>query len=497
MGKVAAGALLLLGIAIVLSLATPEAAERRVLQNAHERRMLALQYQQDRNWQERQQPVINMALTSLGIVALAGATGGAVVAFAALGLAVLNWARGLDFEKRYVMRELASKERVLMAAHQYQHALPPSHLHYAPHISTSSTHAPAAVIDQGEAPPGMPGLVDLAALDFSPSAGRLLLGLGPGGEMLTVSGRQLMHVALAGATGSGKTNTARLVVSQVLAVGGRVVVANPHWCSYDAESGDDWTAIERRLHLAPAIKPDDIGDLLRWLVDDEMERRLERKRAGELPGEGLMLYVDELPVIVQEVPDAARLLGKLLRQGRALRLYLCGASQDFLTRTIGSSSGIREAYRTVFYSGGDLTGARSLLDIRQSDIEEHQLGQGVVYLRSAATSPARLVRVPLASNQGISRMLGAPAQAHVVSGADVAAGASPSGTTTGAAATPAAMEKAALSVQAERVRSAILEGLSQNEIIRRVWGCEPNTRQGKRAVDEYRAILAEIARAAV
>jgi DNA segregation ATPase FtsK/SpoIIIE-like protein len=333
----------------------------------------------------------------------------------------------------------------------------------------------------------------------------VLLGLGADGQPLTVSGKQLMHVALAGATGSGKTNTARLVVAQILAVGGRVVVANPHWTSYDAESGDDWRAIERRLHLAPAVKPADIADLLRWLVHDEMERRLERKRAGELPGEGITLYVDELPAIVDEVPDAAKMLGKILRQGRALRMYLVGASQDFLTKTIGSSSGVREAYRTAFYSGGDLTGARSLLDIRQNEIEEHRLGQGVVYLRSSATSPARLVRVPLASNEGIHRLLtdDQPTMERVVGGDTVVSGgvSTPADDTPRRTADGQPMDSAAdtarsrLSVQGERVRQAIAEGLSQSDTIRRVWGCEPSTREGQKATREYRAILAEIARA--
>jgi hypothetical protein len=458
--------------------------------------MLALDYQAQRDWQEHHQPVMNMALTSLAIVGMTGLTGGALAVFAALGLAALNWARGLNFEKRYAMRELASKERVLIARYQYQHALPPSHYspHYAPHISTSS--APA-VIDQGEAgAPGLPGPVDLAALDFSPSAGRLLLGLGPGGGLLTVSGRQLMHVALSGATGSGKTNVGRLLVAQLLAVGSQVVVANPHHTSYDAESGDDWSAIEQRLHLAPAVKPDNIADLLRWLTRDELEQRLERRQAGQRPGPALTLYLDELPVIVQEVPGATDMLAKLLRQGRALGLYVMGASQDFLTKTLGNGSGIREAYRTAYYAGGDLVGARSLLDLRQSDIDESQLGQGVCYLRSAATSPAQLCRVPLASNEGIARLLGAPAQARAVGGSDSDTGAGPSGATTGAAATPAAMGRSGLSAQAERVRAAMMEGLSQSEVIRRVWGCEPNTRQGKRALEEFRAILADIARAA-
>jgi hypothetical protein len=58
------------------------------------------------------------------------------------------------------------------------------------------------------------------------------------------------------------------------------------------------------------------------------------------------------------------------------------------------------------------------------------------------------------------------------------------------------MGRSGLSAQAERVRAAMMEGLSQSEVIRRVWGCEPNTRQGKRALEEFRAILADIARAA-
>jgi hypothetical protein len=502
MDKAAYGVLLLLGIAIVLSLANPEAAERRALRNMQEQRMMQIEYEHAHRWEQEQQPIMDMAAVSLSVVAMIGLTGFSLVVFAAVGIALVNWGRGLNWEKRYAMKQLEAHKQIAIAQATHQHALPPSH--YAPHITTTaaSTTGGPTVIDQAVEQPELPGPIDLVDLAFSPSAGRLLLGLGPGGEFITVSGKQLMHVALSGSTGSGKTNTGRLLIAQLLAIGSQVVIANPHHTSYDAESGDDWRGIERRLHLAPAVKSDEISYLLGWLAHDELQRRLDRRQAGQRPGGALTLYLDELPVIVQEVPGAAAQLGKLLRQGRALGLYVMGASQDFLTKTLGGGSGIREAYRTVYYAGGDLVGARSLLDMRQGEIDESQLGRGVVYLRSATTSPARLCRVPLASNAAIARLLSDDEPLHAravgesVLGAEGVADGGQSGATTGAAATTAAIGRAGLSAQAERVRAAMLEGLSQSDVIRRIWGVEPNTRKGKRAAEEYRAILAEIARAA-
>lgn len=313
----------------------------------------------------------------------------------------------------------------LLASHATEHArasVQPAPVTYsptvtfAPHDAPHSTYSPtvdyradagrAAVLPADEpAGPELPGVTDLAALNWRPSIDAILLAVGEGGERITVPAKALCHVALVGSTGGGKSNLLRLLLPQLQACGARVVLADPHFAPVDPESGEDWRPIASRLHMAPAVAPAEIAALFGYLVD-ELERRLALRRAGKKWGPPLFLALDELPVIADSVDGAVDELGRLLREGRKVSLYSVGASQSMLVKVIGGDSSAREAYRTAFYVGGDLRSAATLLDLAQREIAEGALGRGVAYLRSAATAPARLVRVPYASNEGIGGLLG-------------------------------------------------------------------------------------------
>lgn len=264
--------------------------------------------------------------------------------------------------------------------------------------------------DEPAAATQLPGLTDLADIVFHPSKERILLGLAEGGELITVPAPALCHVALVGATGGGKSNLMRLLLPQLQAVGARVLLADPHFAPVDPESGEDWRAIAARLYTGPAVKPGEIGELLAFLTE-ELDRRIEMRRKGEKWGAPYFLAMDELPVIAETVPDAIEDLGRLLREGRKVGIYSVGASQSMLVKVIGGDSSAREAYRTAYYVGGDLRSASILLDIPQRDIDDGPLGAGVALLRSKATTPATLVRVPYASNAGVARILGAAPEA--------------------------------------------------------------------------------------
>jgi len=263
-----------------------------------------------------------------------------------------------------------------------------------------ATNAPGMIVDK-ELPP----ITDLATLNFKPSRERILLGLGENNEHITVSVPQLCHVAFVGATGGGKSNLMRLVIPQLLAVGADVILADPHYADYDVESGDDWRAIREKMSTRPAIKPSEIDAVLNYFIE-QLHKRLELRASGKSWGRSLFLAFDELPVIVDSVKDAPERLGKILREGRKVGLYTIGASQDFLVKTIGGSTGIRDCYRTAVYVGGDRVSASSLLDMPQKTIDDSKLSMGIAYLRCAVTQPARIVRIPYASNQGVAGLLG-------------------------------------------------------------------------------------------
>jgi hypothetical protein len=160
-----------------------------------------------------------------------------------------------------------------------------------------------------------------------------------------------------------------------------------------------------RLHLQPAVTPDDIRHVLAWLATEELPKRLELRRNGQRVGTPHFLAIDELPAIVADVKDAPEHLSRLLREGRKVGLLTIGAAQDFLVKTIGGAGGVRDCYRTAYYVGGDTQTARVLLDVKGS-VDDGSLGQGLAFLRSKATPTAQLVRVPLASNEALYSLLG-------------------------------------------------------------------------------------------
>lgn len=283
--------------------------------------------------------------------------------------------------------------------------------HYSPRISYEYETTGPALLPGAEAAgpsaPTLPGVIDLADINHTPSLHSILLGLGSGGAPITVPVKSLWHIALAGPTGNGKSNIARLVVAQLQAIGAKVCVGDPKWTEYDAEQDEDWRPIARRLAREPAYDAMSIKALLRWAADPktgELERRLELRRRGEKAGSPIFIYLDELPWIAKHVPDAAQMIGDLVRVGRGVGLFLLVGAQDMLAKTIDLSAE-RENFRTGFYLGGDDKTGAVLLGIPQRDVSDPD-GLGVAWLRSSATTPPQQVRVPYASNRAVYQLLG-------------------------------------------------------------------------------------------
>lgn len=332
------------------------------------------------------QDALRVAVFALPLLAAAGA------AFVAGAIAWRRWAD----------RELLKADRIVELT-RAQRPFPDSLASLTYHDSHKALPAPP-IEPLALPPPALPGPLDLAALDVRPTPSRILLGVDERGP-ITVSIGALCHVALVGSTGGGKSNLLRVILPQLLSIGASVALADPHYAPLDMETGEDWRAIEQRLRFAPAIKARAIDELLDFLTE-ELARRLERRNRGEKVGKPLFLAFDELPTIADMLPDAVPRIGKLLREGRKVGLLTVGASQSMLIKEVGGSSTLRDQYRTSFYVGGDRKSASALLDLAERLIDDGPLGGGVALLRSEATKPARLVRVPLASNEAIASLLG-------------------------------------------------------------------------------------------
>ena len=376
------------------------------------------------------------------------------------------------------------------------HAPVPHTLTYSPHQS-SRTDTNGMVGDAALVAPAvasLPDLTDMAGIGHVPTVESILLGLGLNGERITVPARALCHVALVGATGGGKSNLMRLLLAQVLAVGAHVVLVNPHHATIDAETGEDWGAIERRLQMAPAVKAAAMEAALRVVVG-ELDSRMERRFKGEKVGGPLFLAIDELPSVAKAVPTVMDDLGRILREGRKVGVLVIGASQSMLVKSLGGDATLRDAYRTAYYLGGDLHSGAALLDMPQRDIDDGQLTTGLALLRSVATTPAQLVRVPLASNAAIDALLGSPAAStarrvgfHIPPDAPVG---KPNGSLMEA--TPAQASTASQRPEVARVRALFAQGLDIAQIVKETHGIDAGKggRTYQDAAKQVQALLRE------
>lgn len=316
----------------------------------------------------------------------------------------------------------------------------------------------------------------LALIDAALRRNEILLGV-EDGQPIVAPVRELCHVGIAGATGGGKSTVLRLLLAQLLAAGASVVLADPHYADVDPRSGDDWRTLRANLRMQPAYRYRDIRELLAWLVG-EIDQRLAMRRDGQMWSNSLFLAFDEYPLIAQNVPEAADLVGRTLREGRKVDVFVLGAFQDALVRSLGGDGAVRENYRTAYYLGGDQHTARVLLDVR-GRVDETHLGHGVALLRSPATTPAREVHVPRLSNEQIRVLLPASTGVEVLPGStpEVIAGSGPE----------VGMEVGAEAVREQRVLQLLAAGMSQNEIIRQLWNAT-----GGRAYQEAAAVIREV-----
>jgi hypothetical protein len=302
-------------------------------------------------------------------------------------------------------RELAIKETHISVT-QYGLVLPHSYAHNM--VVIPPIHRPEALPPQvtvTEAPP-FPDPYDFLAelhTGWRPSHAGIFLARTASGPILVPS-NLLWHVALAGPTGGGKTTILRTIFSQLLYLGATGYLFDRFYAPI--KKGIDWRPIANKLAVPPIRDYQEMVEVMDWLVAGELAARIDREYRGEAIGEPMYIALEEMPLVVAEVPQIAEPIGRLLRQGRQYDLCFIGAMQDALAKTLGIPSGLRECFRSAYYCGGDQTTARALLDLSRSQLNEDGLGvDGRVYLKTARTS-AQEVRVPWASNESMTLLLG-------------------------------------------------------------------------------------------
>ena len=264
----------------------------------------------------------------------------------------------------------------------------------------------AREVPQMALPEGIPGPYQFSQelVNWRPSPQGLFIGRTAQGALYVPSDKT-WHIALTGPTGGGKSTILRMVLAQLIFIGEACILLDKHYAPM--VDGADWTPIANKLAMDVLRKPHEMVSYLKWLSETELERRIDARYNQEPESVPMYIAVEELPALVDEEPDAATYIGRILREGRKFGIRMVGATQDMLVKTLGSSSGIRECYRTAYYVGGDMHTARAVLDLPPGyKLDEQGLGvDGLVYVKTALTQVQR-ARVPFADNQAIALLAG-------------------------------------------------------------------------------------------
>ncbi len=290
--------------------------------------------------------------------------------------------------------------------------------------STGSTHNHYELEEEEEEqnllpPPRFPEPRDFAQVleTFRPTEQNIFL-------LDTVNGpftgpmNEIGHVALASPTGGGKTTTARMVISQILACGGEMYMVNPNYAPVKLNGNrlEDWRPIVARLKEPPAREFHEIEALFDRFLALVDERRL-REQTSPKRGKDLYLFIGEWPAILAQALAISKKkaegitakLGRLLRETRQYGVHVISEFQDALVATIGGNSGVRENYRTAYYFGGDDRTAKVVLSLADGVKPDNtglgKMGAAMFRFQSNAAIDGR---VPFFSNRALYMLLGYP-----------------------------------------------------------------------------------------
>jgi hypothetical protein len=113
-----------------------------------------------------------------------------------------------------------------------------------------------------------------------------------------------------GRPGTGKSTLLRMVCGQVLLIGGKPIIMDPHGSILD-DLGSEFDCAE---------SPQDIAHYSHML-DKELTQRLANRRAGQEHFKPLLLLVDEMPIISEMSQEALAVIRRVVLEGRKVGMY--------------------------------------------------------------------------------------------------------------------------------------------------------------------------------
>ena len=218
--------------------------------------------------------------------------------------------------------------------------------------------------------------------------GRFALGWDPGRGMPAFGTfGDLYSVAVLGATGSGKSTSARALVSQTAMNGGKLIVIDPHLHAGRDSLAGDLAPLSNAFLLAPV---DDDPAAVKHALAAVLQLMSERKAGAT--GPTVLVVIDEWTSLVSRGGPRAEMLTRTMRllavEGRKLGLHGCVIMQDATKEAVGP---LRDVLASSYVHRSRPQHARMVAPGLKADT--WSLAPGEVWL-DQVSAPPRLLTMP-------------------------------------------------------------------------------------------------------
>jgi hypothetical protein len=226
---------------------------------------------------------------------------------------------------------------------------------------------------------------------------------------------EMYHVLDVAKSGRGKSNRFRNGMMQVVGLADTYYL-NP-WAA-SVKSVTDWRQIEvwqpiydRLANGHPVRESAEILQVLTGLLNlIKVRSDQEQQRDFSWRTHPVFVFIDEVPEIFAQCPEAVKLLDRIGRGGRQFGIFLWLASQSALVTDIGLSTACQAQFKTLSYGGGDRTSANRVMGkVTPAQEETLRTGKpGLTLMKADGVDDTEYVRTPLITNEALFAYLGLP-----------------------------------------------------------------------------------------
>jgi hypothetical protein len=395
-------------------------------------------------------------------------------------------------DPRHFQREVAAELALRLYQGQFialQEAARASQVlpvHYAPHITVKDAPRPALAQQEPRQTveqlpvaglPTAPTWQQLRSDGWVPSAEQMLLGYGVNGPIYGGI-EALLSTAIAGRPKQGKTTLLRFIYAQVILAGGQIIIMDPHGSIADA--------IEGGPALWIASSAGELADGAAWL-QVELDQRNAAYQSGQRKFTPLLALCDEWPVISMACKPAVEATSRVVLEARKWGVYGLFSGQGLPAEKFGGSL-MRDALSSRYVFKTTAAQAR----MAGLDKESSYLVQTLEPGRAVLDGPINpeVVAIPDTTGADLLRLIDVTSRREVDgsrggSGLEVSVEVGSN--------EPLPGLSYALDARSERVKQLLRQKVSQNEILKDVWGVNSGGgRAYQEAAEQYRELVAQL-----